>query len=470
MQAFDMQGMWWLPEDPGNRCFGTLACNEKGESSLAIIGVFPGVDFHQSERVILGDVVDRRNGRQRGRHVTLRGCILTNASHSSAPIGNSQEFLASRVFLGEHLVAPSDFSFSRARVSFSGLNMWAHDLSGFEDKVSPETQVSWKHPEPISGSIDGAQFALGADCTALNTMRQRRLTESVRLNLTFSEPIREEDLQANYLYPLQNFFSFATDHPNALAELSVSRRPMSAEDITVIGPRTFADEAEAANVLPFEMLFTLEDVSGRVAEVVRRWFQLSKQHSEAFALYFGGMYRPPGYTDLRLTMIMQVLSLYRAGGWQLPEGFVDIGALTYRAVEAIPDGVRRGITDLLDTHPLVMAARTLTALMVENGKEFEPLLNMGGDGGRSGFVTYALNSLKYLITRRTPFAHYVIDETMREGPAPYASDGAAQYWLTQRLALLLKMSLLRGLGFSPEQIQTIMDRNRLYQHIRDKAP
>src|SRR5262249_5217202 len=87
---------------------------------------------------------------------------------------------------------------------------------------------------------------------------------------------------------------------------------LPSERIKIIGPRTFTDDAVASDLIRSGLPFSFSDVAGRVEEVVRLWLELADRFSAAFALYFGGLYRPPAYSDLRLWLLIQALSLYQA--------------------------------------------------------------------------------------------------------------------------------------------------------------
>lgn len=440
-----------MPGAPDKQLSGTLSCSEAGEIRLSVLGGFSelGPRDERPYPLILGEVADERKGQQ----VTLSNCFLTKRTQSSSnPLTNRQEFFAHRGFIGAHLAREADFSFRSANLTLSGLAAWAHDLSGFA-REGHAFSVSWKSPGPVSGQIPGGGFTLSATISGSETWRERRLIEHVVLSLTFEEAVREAELQEAVVYPLQNFFTFATDHPNALTKLGVSRQELPAEDISVVGPTTFSDESRAGDIHPFQMLFSLADITDRVEEVFRRWLELSKQYSGAFAVYFGGIYRPPGYTDLHFELMMQVLALYQAGREQKRDGVTATDDLSEQAAKHLPVEVLARLMRVLDSHPLVGAERALTALLREHKAEFSPLV--GGHEEALSFVEYVLNTLQYILTRSA------LD-------GAFASEGADLYWLTQRLAFLFKIALLKELGFSRDQVQAIVERNRLYKHIRDK--
>jgi ApeA N-terminal domain 1 len=452
VEAFDTHGVWWLPEASEKKCSGTLSCSETGELRLTVMGGFSEhpSDFERTNAIIFGEVVDDRLGQQ----VTLRDCFLTNWTQSSNPTANRQEFFAHRGFFGGHLASEEDFYFRSAHVSFSGLAAWAHDLSGFARGDDGFT-ISWKHPDPIGGVLLGGRFTLGAGCSSSGTWREKRLTEDVGLHLSYTAAIYEADLQLDFVYPLQNLFTFATDRPNALTKLRVSRGPLPTEQISVVGPKTFTDESAVADLTPWDMLFSLADVTGRVDEVFRLWLDLSKRYSGAFAIYFGNIYRPSGYSDFRFFITIQALSLYQARREGVANSPARTDQLIGRVTEHLPSDLSKTIKSLLDSHPLVAAERALEILTKEHQGAFEPLVTGSNGGGSERFVAYALNTLRYVLTNDT-------------SNSLAASTGSELHWLTERIAFLFKIALLKELRFTAEQVRTLLDRNPLYIHIRDK--
>lgn len=406
------------------------------------------LSYQSQYAVILGEVLDE------GKHrlVTLRDCVVSRQTFSPHKLGNTLEFLASAAFIGAHLTNENDFTFRWAELSFSGLSGWAFDLSGFP-KEEDQLSFSWKDPGHLTGQIPGGTFVLGAGCSSSATRREKQLKEEIRFSLSFTHAIRETELLGTIVYQFQNFLTFATDHPNALTRLRVSRDILPFEDIKIIGFTTFSDESLAADVLPYKMLFSLADISSRVQEVVGGWFELSKRYSDVFGIYFGGIYRPPGYADWRFPLMMQVLSLYHAQRKKDLKCSTSLEELETEAAKRLPKDLTAKLTKALDSHPVVSAERALTALISEHKAEFEPLV-ADKDGQARQFVAYVLNTTQYTLTR--------------DGPQnPFASQAADLHWATECIAFLFKISILKELGFTPDQVHSILHRNPRYTHIRD---
>ncbi len=442
MQAWQAQGVFWLPEAPGRKLYGTLSCNDEGELNLALLGA-----FGRSHERILGSIL-RGDGLQRANEaVTLQGCIVTKESVSSGDLGTRQEFLAHRAFIGAHLESESQFK--SASVTFSGLSAWADNFTGLSTDQN-YSGVSWNTPPVLpSGKISGALFLLGVGTSFSGTKRKKIIEEEIGISFTFDQPIDESSLSSQIIYPFQNFFTFATDAPNALTNLVVTRDQLSPERIGVHGPTTFSDLSPTADLHAYKLLFALADIQDRLEDVFARWLRLSKRFEKAMVIYFGNLYRPAGYTDMRVQQAINAACLYYSSQGD-DDGFqssVERELQKIAQSTAIPADLR----STLRSHPVIWAERALAGLLRQH-KELAPLVTDKDGRGSEKFIEYATNTLRYVNTRETP-------------RGPFAQGGADYYWLSERVSFIIKVSLLKELGFTDEQRAAILGRNAKFDHI-----
>jgi hypothetical protein len=462
VKPFECQGYWWIPGQESLACPGTLRGDESGELRLRLLGVIITPPAEKSSGydvpTVCGEVVDSdglENTLPRSTRVTLRNCFETQ-HHFGSGGRSTQELFAHRALFGSDLIADHDSPFSSVDLSFSGLASWADDLSGFSDARLGQFSLAWEHPKPLTeATFQGGRLLFGVGCATFGGGRERRWTESVGVNVWLESPIPESVLEQDVVYPLQNFLTFATDHPNALTKLQIRAREAHALDwITVLGPRTFDDESVSADLLRFKMLFTLADVRSRLEQVFRRWWDVSKRYAAALNLYFGLQYRPPEYSDFRFQLTVQVLALYYhttvgAGTDVSPPEPFDVTAIAY------PSGLPETTRVLLDSHPLVMAERALVALTERHEEAFGPLIANDSGTGRERFIAAVTETLRYVLTRKASST----------GKTPSGTD---YYWRCEQVAFLWKICLLHELGFSVAEQTTLLSRNAKYIHLRDK--
>lgn len=460
MKGWQAQGLWWLPETPGKRVFGTLTCDNEGELRLSLLGSFTGGALTDLGNALLGTprqfaaILGVATKEGTDKEITLRDCFVSRQSYSSGELGAKQEFIAHRAFVGAHFPSDADLGFQSATLAFSGLAPWADGLTGFSSDGRPMSAV-WKHPTPISGQIPGGTFHLGVAGRSSMEARKRTLTEEVGLEFSFSPAMEQRSLEQKIVYPLQNFFTLATDTPNAITRFHVSRDTGRLDQVAVVGPTTYPDPSTADRLMPFEMLFSLGDVRSRLERVFQRWFEISKRFEGALVVYFGGMYRPAGYTEIRFQQIMQVVDLFHsAGGSEASEGTTPVGQFLSDVLHDLPQAQSGQLRRLVNSHPLLAAERALAASLEQHRNEMAPLVTDKEGRGADDFLKYVINTLAYTITRERP-------------AGGFAATGADLHWLAERMAFVVKISLLKELEFTDEDVAGILKRNRQFRHIAD---
>jgi hypothetical protein len=314
MQAFTCNGLWWLPGSPAKKVAGTLQFADEDGASVSLAGVLgePVVGLQEKRvPIILGLVWDCPLGSS----ITLKECRVKNFRFGSVGIAR-EDYFADRLFAGAHLEQDADFSFTDLSISLSGLSSWAESLSGLSFNHLPKDEkhhggfeVRWLPPQPIRGALPGGSFILGVGATFSHPRREFLLAEQFSINVSCEEPQTVEDLNARYVYPLQNLMTLATDHPNALVEFKV-RRPNSRDDVHVRAAWVFHDASVASNLLPYQVLFTLEDVKDRDPDLINRWIQISDRLRGVCNPYFGIQYKPDSFVDTRFLTVFQSLEAY----------------------------------------------------------------------------------------------------------------------------------------------------------------
>jgi ApeA N-terminal domain 1 len=457
VKAWQAQGLWWLPGTPEKRVSGTLSCDKEGELRLSLLGSFTGSGFGGTHGAMLSQFstmlgVAVKEGKDE--NVTLWDCFVSKQSFSNGELGNKQEFFAHRAFLGAHLTGKAEFAFGHACVSYSGLAVWADGLTGFSRDAQPMSLV-WRRPDPLCGQIPGGTFTLGVGCRLSMKARERTLSEEICLNLTFSPEIRQNELDKRIVSSFHDFFTLATDVPNAMTKFTVSHESIPIENIEVVGPPIFADESSVDGLTTFKMLFSLADVRDRLERVFQLWLEISNRLHRALVVYFACIYNPAAYADLRFQQIMSALSLFHSTKSPAPQQRpTSVDQLLNDATRFLARSQADELNAIMISHPLVATERALLAILEEHQIEVAPLVTDKEGHGSDAFVKYAINTLAYTTTRERP-------------QGPFASGGLDLHWLTERIAFLIKISLLKGLEFTTDQIATILKRNRQFRHIAD---
>jgi hypothetical protein len=314
MKQFTYNGVWWLPESPTIQVAGALHFSKEDGLQLSLFGVLgesSTIVGKKSLPIILGAVW----GSPLGEDVTLTGSWAKGMSFGSMAMAR-EEYHVDRAFIGSHLENDQAFSFSHLKISLSGLSSWAHNYTGFSPQYFAKAsdnrtgfEIRWISPEPITGRIPGGDLVLGLGANVSTQARDRSIKERIGLSITLEQPQSADAVYSKYVYPLQNFLTLATDHPNALLEFSV-RRPDNKEEVHVIGAQAFDDAGAAEGLTPHKMIFSLNEVRDRATEMIGQWIKASERLSSAFNVYFSSLYQPNTFAEMRFMAVFRALEVY----------------------------------------------------------------------------------------------------------------------------------------------------------------
>jgi hypothetical protein len=426
MKTFDCPGIWWLPEDSSKKVAGTLRFSDEKGVDLSLAGVFAESSTTLEKDkipIVLGQIWDCALGET----ATLTGCQL-RASHFGSHAIPREEYSAERLFIGSHMETEGDFSFSKLSIQLSGLPSWANTLRGLSIHHIPADEarrrgfeIRWLLPEPVAGRIPGADLTLSVGAKIASDRRQHSIKEEVKFAISCDTPASDHDLNARLVYPLQNFMTFATDTPNAIVDYTVTRHG-TRDDVHVLGARVFHDCEAAADLSPFEMLFSLSDVKDRVIDLLASWIDISQRLRDACNLYFRLQYQPDSFIETRLLLVCQFLEVYQR-----------------ERQPAITDD--RGPDDMV-------FGEQLERLLEEHRTTVGPLFG---------------NEIQVAVAELMKYRNYVICRDFKAGAD--SDYGAKMFWLTQKLMFLMKACLLAELGINSEEQLKFFEHNGMYVHL-----
>ena len=449
MQAFECTGKWCLPNDEGQGAAGTLGVSESGGLRLCLTGALGQVSPFQSESfpVILG-LVDNSPF---GDLVTLQGCAL------DGPIVGSGSSTACAYF-GAHLTHKIDFVFNNMSLRLRGLAEWAQNLSAVEQQtLQPDGEdardvlLRYRHKPPLVAEVPGARLTLEATY-AKHSSNKEAQGERLGLSVHCLEARTADEMNEDYVYPLQNLMTFCSDRPQEAEAFAVrwggTPANVTYPDIHVIRPRVHPEDGDvpAEAVLSFQMVLTLKDVD--FGDFIKRWLLVIGKYSAACNVFFGLQPAPPAFIDTTLPGVVEALYLYYSSR---NNGVVACRMDAKRWLRGILSGLQitdaDWLADRLEARPTAPLPFILRKLLEEHSHVMNRLVS-----NRQGFVSKVINTLKCILFR----------ESDLDG---VATQGTELYWTMQRLRFLFKACLLHELGFRPEKVTALFERNSLYQHL-----
>jgi len=454
MQAFECTGQWWLPDDETHRAAGTLKVSQSGAMRLWLVGALGDVsEFDSTGHLVVFGWVDKSPA---GDLVTLRDCALGGSTVGSS--GRTREnYHVARAFFGSHLRDPHDSAFDRMTLRLSGLSEWAHGYTGFKRRpgaahAGNRTEAAaYEQKTPLEAEVPSGRLSLGASIAVEQTERERHFRETVDLTVSCHSAKSADDLNGDFVYPLQNLMTFVCDRPQEVEQFTVRAGkfpPYTGPEIRVIGPRVQPEDEEGPPepVHHFQMLFTLKDVD--FPSFVGTWLKVSDRYADACNVFFGLQYGPPAFIDLAFPSVVQALHLYYARRDDATAARAEEENRLRSFLSSLPAADADWIVDRLEEGQSPPLKVVLSKLIEEHAHIMNRLISNRQDR----FVGSVINTLKYILTS---------DREMY-GAASHSAD---LYWMMQKLRFLFKACLLRELGFSNDNVVALFLRNGLYHHV-----
>lgn len=482
VETYEYDGYWWLPAhgptgpptDESRKLSGTLTI-AKGEAKLSVLGSFGHGVLSTSESVTVfspvASAVPRVLGlTTNGKPVTLESCVPVHGSTSFPGIGTTIYRSAAAV-LGAWFSEDEEISFQEIAVRTSELDTWV-SVSGFASSITGETQPDTGHFVPTAFDVHfepSPSIAIpldhGTDARIDFQVRQsgmRAVTVEVSISQTASIHIRCPDMQPlegvwKLVNQLRNFLSLAIGRPETILSVTGFRDDLirqgsdSRSPLELFWPIPHNPDPPGRLLDPSEMLFTLPEADPSISDVMRAWFSHQDLFEPVLNLYFGMLYHPDMYSDVRFLAYAQAIETYDFRRRDPHE--LDPDAHRKRMAEIISgapqweDWLRMR---LASSNYLVLDQRIRDVL----GECPDVSAKIVGDAPEEtdAFVRLFKRSRNY-------YTHYSPDL------ADKAAKGAELHLLTVRLRAIIEMSLLRELGFSCGAIDRILDRVQRYAEI-----
>jgi hypothetical protein len=445
--------MWFLAEAPANRVAGTLHYSERG-LHLKLLGSFKeGWTLKPESYSLIHGVVSKN---PYGEFVTLIDPFTKQRRLSSSGIG-SQTIYCNRGIVGDSHLDPNHDNFAALDFTVTNLGDW-FGRRGLSVKLVPgeklDLEVHYGKPDAIRFSVGDQELTIGSHAKWKESSYEFNLKENV---VFFIEPLPRltvEGIHRDYVRPLQNLLTFATDTPNAVElfrlrgeKVSVGKTEWRREYHYLYDP-VFRPRGRKQPVSPHEMLFTFDEALGAGLDIFEAWVQFTKRHEVFCTDYFAFLYAPPRYLDEKLLRLMSAFTL-------LTTSLGDVSARTLSFTQALDD-LKKGCFTEAEQNLLAPCMPTsleiempfrLRNLMEERRALLSPFV--GDEFG--AFVESLCKNLSFAQRRR-----------VEEGFLPMPNHKL--YYATQIVHMIIKIVMLEELGFSEEQVRkSIVRRNQLLQ-------
>lgn len=470
MNAFDYVGEWWLADNQANSRVGTLSFSADKGIELELIGSFahePMDILTQTRPVFYPTILGLT---KEGRFVTLVDSTGMGMTISFPGIP-TQKLRCKTAYIGKHHLASDDTKrkFSKATVEFTYLADWIGQTGFHEDHILEngklsEYHITYKHPGTIDASVSNTSITANYFFeTRLNTDNDKAYHQRVVLQLQRTEALSLEEWLNQFVTPLQNLISLATDRPNAIVALFVADG--LAEDVSqdsiergvhlpleVVFHQVYQDRSEVKHIFDQDMIFSVRDLEMDFSSLLVKWLEVSSVLYTVCNLYFSTRYNPGAYIEPRFLSVVQAVELYhrvRIGSTVFSEE--EFQQRKKKILDSIPEEYRDWVRDQLAVSNEARLSQRVTEL-------YELTKDVTGQlyGNKEAFVKLVRDTRNY-------YTHYGSQLSSK------AAHGVSLYWLTEALSYMLIRCFLHEMGFSSKRCVELLSRNQRFLFAKEQV-
>jgi hypothetical protein len=457
MRQFELEGLWWSPDQPENQWTGKLSYHQRDGITLSIIESLrsvPSFSFgggrNESYEVLHGRTTD-------GKPISLLHCYETSSRMSLGSEGapRTRTLGANSVVVGLH-ARSADFAVSSASLSVQHLSEW-WGRSGLEmdaTVVRPDAAVKYTAPPPLLLCDDGEyRVSLRLGVSGGVVKGKASLEESVTFEIEAVVPMPLSDIQRR-VRTCADFLSIACLALCEIDELELEQ-PGSADQPKQRG--TFHAvplyrSREKASIV--HMLFRGGEAEKRLPDLFSAWWSRAEILFDVRALYIAGAYGG-GFIEGKLQSLTQSLEAFhrrfRDGSYMDEELFQrDILAPIVAAIpKETDDRLRQSIISRLRYANGFSQRRRFKGLFREYAAALETL------------VTRPVEYVDPIVDHRNEFTHF--DPDRRTTTIEVPPERVLIYNFLLRM--LLEGCFLETMGFTKDQIVALLRRSETYRQL-----
>ncbi len=448
MEAFESSGIWWLPDSPDMQSVGILRYSDADGFNLSIPFGHIGGMKNMADRINQAESTPLVFGMLRnGKHVVLFDLLMTNMT-INMPGAGSEEYYASLGFVGPQEAIAADPHIKKARMAFTHLRDWiqTHPCVSehrFDDeKHLVGADYHYEMP-PAQELVSGDGWRINLIHTAslpFASVKGFDLSHDCEIELLLDSPLDYGLLSEKFVGPLWQFFTFCLDR--SVDNTSLRIQAPDSDEWLDVGRHLSVSASDDKVILPDFMLLSFAQIGERVADVLASWLSCSGDERRAISILVGLIGEREMPSDLRFLAVAQSLeALSRVGVEELE---LDSAEFTRRL-----DIVKSSISDSKVKRWVVGKLKASKARPA--GELLQQMLGDIGD-----YVTQVAPNREVLLQDLRDNRNFYTHRGSRRPSR--VRDGGELYTLTQAGLLILKATTLRRLGFTQQEVCSIMDK------------
>ena len=444
-EEFKKLGYFWHSSTPRAKVLGTLSISDGGTVELEIVHQFErrppfgGIGFGRGGKRIVGHL-------ENNKIVTLDDCFYKRIGGG---IGISKSLIhVSRVFIGVAYDEGEIPLFNSLTFSVEGIDEWV-GISGIKFDLhhgEHAATISYEHPANVSLNLDNGMqllitFGLG---TRISRIKEAGISQKTYFTL-ISQEARESDDFTSVVRKITNFLCFAMDQIVSLDSMSATSDNLRQDigegktetipiDIYYPSWPYSKDEPDTNE----SKLFEFKEIQNDAGRIISNWIEAYEQIAPTFNLYFLAKMGMQTYLEERFMALVQGLESYHrrtSDEKQMDEA--EFKELIDNLIDQCPQEKREWLKGKLRYGNEVSLRRRLKMLI-------EPFEDVIEDWQKpKGLIDKIVNTRNYL-------THY--DLSLESKAAK-----AEELWpLCRKMELLFQLHFLQLIGFSREQIDSLL--------------
>jgi len=427
---------------------GTLSYDTEG-LNLKLLGSFRegwslGVERYP---IIRGVVIENPYGT----FVTLIDCLRKQSHFSSAGV-SSETIRCGRAAIGAAHLPDGMFHFKMLKASFSYLNDWVGQTgTKFEPINDTGYSINYTKPDLLSFSFGDQKLTLDTAARFKYGMRHAELDERTLIVIEPIGALSPAELGGHRIQVLQNLLTFATDEPNEIGNITYfgaeDDQGFNAEYHLVFEPM-FRIKKDKEPLHPSDMLFTLKDAQSQGMNIFQSWLDFTERNPSFCTVFFANLYAEPRYLNDRFATLMRTFTLLATTIGEISERtklfLIDVGAAM---ASRFGDDDRQLLGHIIPTGTEIEMPFHLLRLLRENADTMGSLIE-----DVPGFVRSVYDTLNFF-------------ERRSKGSRP-PIHGEKLLYAMLKIRVLVKIVILKELGFGEEAIRSLILRNNKINFLR----
>jgi len=308
-----ISGIWWLPNNPGNKCYGVLKIFYSKRSILELKGLFVKPENFTrfiNPTFILG------KGEDVGEITLFQSSEYTCGSAYSS-------FHVDTIFIGSYFTKEDQLKFLNVSVEYLFLTNWIDPKNtlkynfykGEKLRISynplhseiiylPDTRLGFK--SQIKTGLSGGMH-LGAGS-------QFNYKENTIIDIkSTTKKLHQFSDFKSIILSIQDFFSFifqTASYPISIfGKCNINKKVLLNPSIQVYFP--LRGEPEIDREYDFRsVLFYYYDVSDKIGLIIKNWFEKEEKLKPVYNLYLASLYNYDMYLEYKFLSLIQAIEAY----------------------------------------------------------------------------------------------------------------------------------------------------------------